>query len=369
MNKRWKFCLWLLVILLVASFFKIAKVSEVKASWFSSKGQQPSAKNEEEFIEAVYKGMLSGEDEITINYYGNNYKEIHNEFLYRILPKVFDIDKKETSDDFDYMNYNLDEVGINTKSSLLNFVTITITPKWKESKEETQYVNEKVKEIIDSLALNNDTDYVKIRKIHDYVINHFEYDETLENYTAYKALKDGKMICQGYMLLTYKLLSEAGIEAKCVDGLGTTEFGTQTHGWNLVRLGNYWYNLDTTWDDPVLIGTDDFELPENMPICYDYFLKGNITFQKSHKSNSEYETLAFKEKYPVASEDYVEGAKQSDTKQSDKTAKTVMVHVVKREEDTQVSNLEVSNHLELPAIIFGALIMSILIAKKASQNN
>jgi len=367
MNKRWKICLWLLVILLVASFFKTVKINEVKALWFSSKAAQTTAKNEEEFIQAVYKGMLSGEKEITINYYGKDYKEIHNEFLDRILPKVFDIDKKETSDDFDYMSYNLDEVGINTRSDLLNFVTIIITPKWKESKEETQYVNQKVKEIIESLSLDNDADYVKIQKIHNYVVNHFEYDETLENYTVYKALKEGKMICQGYMLLTYKLLTEAGIETKCIDGIGTTEYGTQTHGWNLVKLGKYWYNLDTTWDDPVLIGKDEFEMPEKLSICYDYFLKGNIAFLKDHKRNSEFETLAFKEKYPVSSEDYAEGVKESNKKEINKTSKTVMVKVVKKEEETRAISLDVTNNLELSAVIFGTLIMTILIAKKAAK--
>lgn len=304
MNKRWKIVLWLLVILLVASFFKIVGMSEVKGSWFPLKSGQNAAGNEKEFTRAVYEGMLNGADEITITYYGKDYKQIHNDFLGRILPDVFEIDSKETSNDFDYMNYNLDEVEIHTKAEFLKFVNITIKPKWKESRKETKYVNSRVKEILASLELEDDSDFIKVKKIHDYIVTHFEYDETLKNYTVYNGLKEGTMICQAYMLLTYKLLAEAGLEVKCVDGIGISERGTQTHGWNLVKLGDYWYNLDTTWDDPFFMDTESFEMPEEVPIRYDYFLKGNIAFSSDHKRNPEFETLAFKEKYPVASEDY-----------------------------------------------------------------
>ena len=368
MKKRRKLFLGLLGLIMVASFFKVIRVSEAKISWFFSGKQQKTAENEEEFIEAVYQGMLNREEEITILYYGKDYKNIHNEFLDRIIQMVFEKDNKDTNDDFDYMNYNLDEVGIHTRADFFRFVTITVTPKWKESKEETNFVNKKVNEIIESLNLNNDSDYIKIKKIHDYMIQNFEYDETLENYTAYKALKEGKTICQGYMLLTYKLLTQAGIEAKCVDGMGTTVYGTQSHGWNLVKLGKYWYNLDTTWDDPVLVSQDDFQIPEELPISYNYFLKGTKTFSKDHERSSKFTTSDFLEKYPVSIEDYEKGSEEIYSKTPIKDSKKVTEEKEKKEADSTEGKYNFSNNLWISAIIFGGLILTVFIAKKSRKN-
>lgn len=304
MKKRWLFLSGLLILLLAAGFFTISNKNEIKESWQDIKQEQSLAKNENEFIQFVYNGMLAGKDEIQVLYYGVNYKEIHNEFLDRIIHRIFEMDDKKTSDDADYLRYNLNEVRINTQSYLFNIVSITILPKWKESMKETEIVNKKVKEILKSLKLEKDSDYEKIRKIHDYIVQNFEYDEELNNYTVFNGLKDGSMICQGYMLLAYKMLTEAGIETKCIDGTGSSPTGTQSHGWNLVKLGEYWYNIDTTWDDPVWIGDTSAWEDEGSSIQYSYFLKGSDAFNKDHASSAEFLTADFMEQYPISKHDY-----------------------------------------------------------------
>lgn len=86
-----------------------------------------------------------------------------------------------------------------------------------------------------------------MKAIHDYVVKHVSYDTSYKAYTAYEALVNRSAVCQGYALLTYQLLKEAGIENHFVTGTGDG----QPHAWNLVKIENKWYHLDTTFDDPV----------------------------------------------------------------------------------------------------------------------
>lgn len=293
MKKRTRLIIGLLVVLLAAkSFTAYGK-------------EHRSAGSEKEFIQEVYEGMLKQEKEIIIYYTGKDYKEIHDRFLDEILNQVFSIDNPDTSSDFDYMKYNLDEVGINTRSDILNTVTITITPKWKESAKQTKAVDKEIHKIMKTMEETDKTPYEKVRYIHDYIVKHVEYDQELESYTAYDALFEGKATCQGYMLLAYKMLDEAGFNVRCIDGIGISASGEESHGWNIIRMGQYWYNFDTTWDDPLLLGPDS-EPVESDDISYEYFLQGNIEFSDNHIPNNEFLTPDFMENYPMSSTDFDE---------------------------------------------------------------
>ena len=81
--------------------------------------------------------------------------------------------------------------------------------------------------------------------VHDYLVNNIEYDSGITNFTAYSALFEGTTVCQGYSLLYYKLLTEAGVQCRFITGSANGE----DHGWNLVKIGDAWYNVDVTWDD------------------------------------------------------------------------------------------------------------------------
>ena len=71
-------------------------------------------------------------------------------------------------------------------------------------------------------------DFEKEKAVHDYVISHLAYDQSLVEHSAYGGLTKGTTVCQGYALLTYRLLTEAGIENKIVEG----HAGGQLHTWN-----------------------------------------------------------------------------------------------------------------------------------------
>jgi len=127
-----------------------------------------------------------------------------------------------------------------------------------------------VKNILKQLIQPGMNNHQKIKAIHDYVVLNLKYDTDLQKYTAYEGLKTGEAVCQGYALLTYELLKEAGIENRLVEGTA----GGQLHAWNLVRLDNRWYHLDTTWDDPVP------DVPKR--VNYTYYLRTDEQMRQDH---------------------------------------------------------------------------------------
>ncbi len=110
--------------------------------------------------------------------------------------------------------------------------------------EELAEVGRQAKEIVGELELDGADDFTKLRLIYAYVTNRFTYDLDEEKYAAYDGLTTGEMVCQGFALLTNQLCLEAGVPCRVVVGVSQGE----NHAWNIVRLGDLWYNLDTTWD-------------------------------------------------------------------------------------------------------------------------
>lgn len=115
-------------------------------------------------------------------------------------------------------------------------------------------IAEKVNTVLSTIITPNMSQLDKELAIHDYIVANTYYDmEGVENnnipeddYNPYGVLINGKAVCQGYAE-TFSLLSILeGIPVQIVDDYKIN------HAWNVVRLddGNY-YQVDTTWDDPV----------------------------------------------------------------------------------------------------------------------
>lgn len=153
---------------------------------------------------------------------------------------------------------------------------ISLSVKYRENKDQSAYVNWRVSGILKSIITPGMNDHQKVKAIHDYVVQNLKYDENLKKYTAYEGLQTGEAVCQGYTLLTYKLLQGAGINNRIVEGTA----GGQLHAWNLVELGKRWYHLDTTWDDPLLAPPDQ--------ISYAYYLLTDEQIRKDHRWTIKY---------------------------------------------------------------------------------
>ncbi|MCD3245706.1 transglutaminase [Clostridium botulinum C] len=176
------------------------------------------------------------------------------------------------------------------------------------SKERMEYMRKesqnKANHIIKKIIKTNMNDYEKELAIHDYIVSNSRYDERLflgnipgESYTDYGVLVKGVGVCESYAKAMYRLLNAAGIETLFVFGEAINQSGiTEAHAWNIVKLNGRYYQLDTTWDNPIVPGGKKY-------ITHDYFNLTDNEMEKDHIwDKSKYpkcysKTYSFKQKY------------------------------------------------------------------------
>lgn len=199
----------------------------------------------------------------------------------------------------DYLKYSYTGYGF-SYDGYENDVTINFSFGYLTTKAQEDFVDSKVSSILGQIINSSMTDDQKEKSIHDYIVKNVQYDTSLERYSAYNALSEGKTVCQGYALLAYKMLKEAGIENKIISGTADNGYETENHAWNLVKLNGNWYHLDCTWDDPV---------PDvKGRVLYDYY---NVTDSQISKDHSWDPSL-----YPSATTVYNESAEDTPVKTS-----------------------------------------------------
>ncbi|BBK99322.1 S-layer homology domain-containing protein [Bacillus anthracis] len=217
------------------------------------------------FKDEVQKRINTYETNITLPYKttNSNTKEVMNTLFNAY---------KEVASKNEYTNNNRSNVSYGLSGSPGNY-TFTLKITYRETKEQTEYVMKQAKAIVSSITQVGMDDHEKVKAIHDYVVKHISYDTSYKAYTAYEALVNRSAVCQGYALLTYQLLKEAGIENHFVVGTGDG----QPHAWNLVKIENKWYHLDTTFDDPVP--------DEQGRVTYSYFNLSDEQIARNHEWN------------------------------------------------------------------------------------
>lgn len=165
--------------------------------------------------------------------------------------------------------------------------------------------------IISMLPATGD-DFDKVVFVHDYIIDHTDYDDIaamstqmdMEG-TAYGCLVNGDAVCQGYAEAFLYIMNKIGI--KCGIVSGNTADGH--HAWNYVYVNGGCYWIDLTWDDPsggnagekylshtyclinddLLLRTRDIDYNfGDVPVCnsmiYNYFVRKNSYFYTYDKA-------------------------------------------------------------------------------------
>lgn len=177
---------------------------------------------------------------------------------------------------------------------------------WKEefkTKEQIQEAQKYIQNIVNQISeqTKENTDAIKARKIHDWLVSVVEYDslETSKNrFHIYGTLYEGKAVCEGYARTFKYLMEQVGVPCILVTGTATNSQGqTEAHAWNYIQINSQWYAVDVTWDDPVIVGGGT-PSPDTK---YRYFLKGSETFFKDHKENGEISKNSMRFTYPTLS--------------------------------------------------------------------
>lgn len=170
-------------------------------------------------------------------------------------------------------------------------------------KESVDMAEKQINDIIYNIEFPNNT-YEQIKVVHDYIIENTEYDQTISKpniYSMYGTLINREAVCEGYAKTFKYIMDKLNIPCIIACGVGQNSKGeSESHAWNYIKLDNKWYAVDTTWDDPVIIGYGN----ATNEMRYRYFLKGSNTFFKDHTEDGNL-IGSYKFEYPKLNiEDY-----------------------------------------------------------------
>lgn len=253
-----------------------------------------------EAAESARTKMVNHESNISvyIKSANSNPVEVFEEFENELM--------KETSkgDEGDYLRWDIDREYpsysykmAKSGKTVYYYYNFRIEYWYLTTLEQKAQVDSKVKEIIAGFGFTTETtEYEKIKAIYDYVCTTVTYADDIEKdivYTSWSALFNHQAVCQGYAQLMYRMLKEVGISTRVIPGNG--KGSDIMHGWNIVQIGEYYYNLDATWDAECYAAGKG----------YNYFLKGDNF--KDHVRLDDYKTAEFYAQYPMSANDYGTG--------------------------------------------------------------
>lgn len=205
-------------------------------------------KNRNDLINSIYYAINSGTDYIE-RYIDSDYTNYINDINTLTAYNGAEFKKVISTLNNFVHPYNSSN---NVKISYGGDYKIGISINRAYTKDEINEINNKVDKILNENVNNNMPPKEKIRAIHDYIINHTEYDklkyenkndDTYKSNTAYGVLIEGYGTCNGYADAMEIFLDKMNII--------NYKISNEEHIWNLVYLDGKWYHLDLTWDDPI----------------------------------------------------------------------------------------------------------------------
>ncbi len=256
--------------------------------------------NADAVIQAVRNSLRKHDKRIEITYHShsNNMEDIYA-LVKDVMSFALDETENPTEGDYIYQQYGGYELNYQyQKIDGIYQYTIEIIPHYYTTLKQEQQVNETLQSVFEELQFTSKTtEFEKVQAIHQYVCDTVQYDTVHQKNqyyhlktTAFAGLVYHRAVCQGYAVLMYRMLRESGIDARVITGIAKKEDGSEElHSWNLVKIGDFWYHIDATWDDQQQ--TDA------------YFLKCDSSLS-DHIRDEEFATDDFYQKYPMASTDY-----------------------------------------------------------------
>lgn len=119
-----------------------------------------------------------------------------------------------------------------------------------------------------------ESDYERLKYVHDWIVDNTEYSKTdaLYESEADGPIVRGRALCEGYSKAFMYFAQSLGYH--CICSVGTANL--EDHMWNMVKIGRKWYNVDVTWDDPK--NSDG-----SQTLRHDYFLINDAQIRLDHR--------------------------------------------------------------------------------------
>ena len=234
---------------------------------------QSLSKEEQKVYRQIAEGLEQQEAEIRIT-------PLSEERLMTVFNMVM-IDHPEyfwIEGEFQYTT--VEDLNENTKTA------IQLMPVYTVEKEQTESLKQQIEQQADAWIAEIDASfdaYEKIKSVYELLIREVEYDETsFYNQTIQSVFLEKKTVCMGYAKATQYLLNKMGIFCTLVTG-NILDEANSSHAWNLVRIGENYYYVDTTWGSPGYNAQGDRE----EAISYSYLCCSDKIISATHKANED----------------------------------------------------------------------------------
>ena len=235
----------------------------------------------DDLFKTVREQLLARNKTFAVKYTGSNSDQVLNtETFMGFLDKIFLYDDPNSSSDYDYLKLSWTNAQLSVEKKE-GYTYYKFTFGYLTAAFEEKQIDEKVKETLKELNLKDKDNYSKIEAINRYVVDNVSFDKSMQNKSAYTALFKGSALCRGYVLLAYKMLNDLDVPVRVITGKGNG----QPHTWLIVKINDYWYNLDITWNDQTHSNN--------------FFLKCDKEFY-FHKEDDSFKTEEFKKTYSKA---------------------------------------------------------------------
>lgn len=152
----------------------------------------------------------------------------------------------------------------------------------QEAEEIGRQIEAQAEAWIGEIPADTDT-YGKIKAVYELLIRNVEYEETSPDNQNIRSVFLGKStVCMGYAKATQYLLNKMGIFCTLVTG-EITEGTSSRHAWNLVKIGENYYYVDTTWGNPRY----DAQTATEIDVYYSYLCCTEEFLGRTHRANDD----------------------------------------------------------------------------------
>lgn len=199
-----------------------------------------------------------------------SYEDLYYEDVCKVI-RYIQIDHPEICWLDTYLAYS------NPTTKIVSKVTLEYCMTQSDARRRNRKINKAIKPILKSVSPTM-SDYQAVKTVYENIIRLTDYDsvglaksmrkskksKVDDLRSIYGVFVNKKAVCAGYARATQYLLNRIGIE--CVYVVG--EVRHEPHAWNLIKLEDDYYYMDTTWGDH---SNTKRESNYDNNIHYDYF--------------------------------------------------------------------------------------------------